>query len=152
MTICILVIAASVAAGVIGHKLKTASSMDKEMVLIGGGVVTLVALFFTAFIGFGLEGLYPGYSTGVRHGYITKISRKGVIFKTYEGEMQIGTGQQAALQEPFEFSVKSENVRQKIATLVGSGQRVQVQYRQWLVMPWTVGETGYEIVDVRVDE
>jgi len=54
---------------------------------------------------FSLTGAYPHYSIGERNGYITKISISGVVFKTNEGEMQIGTGQQAALQAPFAFSV-----------------------------------------------
>lgn len=152
VTIFVLVLGLAVGLALTWHKFKRAHHFEKETWLVGGCVATLVVLCFIAFIGFGLEGLYSGYSTGVRHGYITKLSRKGVIFRTYEGEMQIGTGQQAALQEPFAFSVKSEKVSEKIAKLVGSGQRVQLQYRQWLVMPWTVGESGYEIVDVRVDE
>jgi hypothetical protein len=30
------------------------------------------------------------YSDGTRSGVLTKVSRKGYVFKTYEGEMNIG--------------------------------------------------------------
>jgi hypothetical protein len=93
-------------------------------------------------------GMLPHYSDGVRQGYITKFSRKGFIWKTWEGEMQIGAGQQAALQEPHKFSVSdSELVDYINATL---GKRVEMVYNEWGIMPCSIGESGYQATSVQV--
>ena len=50
-------------------------------------------------------GFMPTYSEGERIGYVTKLTAKGIFWKTWEGEMQMGTGELASLQEHFHFSV-----------------------------------------------
>ncbi len=97
-----------------------------------------------------VDGLYPGYSEGQRTGYLTKISYKGVLWKTWEGELQIGAGEQAALQTPFAFSVTDPEVMNAIKANLG--KRVTVEYREWLAMPYRVGSSGYEITKVTVQE
>lgn len=93
-------------------------------------------------------GLMPGYGEGVRYGYVTKLSYRGLCWKTYEGQMQVGTGEMAALQRPFSFCVPNEEVRKQVVPLIGTGEKVGLRYRQWLVIPFRRGSVGYEIVGV----
>ncbi len=95
-------------------------------------------------------GFVPNYSIGERVGYVTKLSYKGLVFKTYEGQLQIGQGSQGALQEPFAFSVSSDrrDLLQKLESAAQKGTRIRLKYRQWLVMSFRLGESGYEIVDI----
>jgi len=92
-------------------------------------------------------GLFQNYSQGERLGYLTKISNKGLFWKTNEGELQIGAGQQAALQEPFKFSVVNLAILEQIQKHVG--EHVQLTYQQWLIMPYSIGDSDYEIVSVK---
>jgi hypothetical protein len=92
-------------------------------------------------------GLYDGYSEGYREGFVTKISHKGLIWKTWEGQMQVGVGELAALQEPFKFSMRDTEVIKLVQSLAGD-QRVKLHYTEWLIMPFKIGDSGYEIVKV----
>ena len=72
---------------------------------IGPFVASLLCIFLIPATG----GMLSGYSEGIREGYITKFSEKGIIWKTYEAQIQIGTGELAALQAPFAFSIERHN-------------------------------------------
>ncbi|MBI4991735.1 MAG: prepilin-type N-terminal cleavage/methylation domain-containing protein [Candidatus Harrisonbacteria bacterium] len=98
-----------------------------------------------------LIGVMPNYSTGERVGYVTKLSVKGVVFKTHEAQLQVGQGEQVATQAPFDFSVdkKSEAVLKKLSLAMERGNKVRLKYRQWLLMPVYVGESGYEVMEVQ---
>lgn len=87
------------------------------------------------------------YSTGERAGYVQKLSNKGWVCKTWEGELSLITlpGQQA---EKFYFSVRDEAVVNKINQLMG--QRVSLHYAQHIGLPTDCfGETSYFVTDVR---
>ncbi len=94
------------------------------------------------------SGLWPDYSVGERTGYVTKLSYTGVIWKTWEVELQVGTGQMAALQAPHEFSVPDLEPRTILTEFVGTPRRVRVQYRQWGLQPYRRGASGYEIIGI----
>ena len=55
----------------------------KTLKIAAASVATLVVLALS-FV------LYANYSSGVRAGVPVEFSRKGVIFKTYEGELNLG--------------------------------------------------------------
>lgn len=85
-------------------------------------------------------GCGQNYSNGERVGVVTKLSEKGIIFKSWEGEMLIalpvavaGTTQ----PEKFTFNVATEAVDQ-VKKAMASGQRVEVVYRQWFLSPPTI--------------
>ena len=87
------------------------------------------------------------YSEGERAGYVQKLSRKGWLCKTWEGEIAMVT-MPGAIPEKFEFSVRDDAVAQKINVL--SGKRVVLNYRQHKFIPLSCfGETEYFISDVR---
>jgi len=91
--------------------------------------------------------LHWSYSEGERAGYVQKLSKKGWLCKTWEGEIAMVT-MPGAIPDKFEFSVRQEAVAQKINQL--AGKRVVLVYKQHKFIPTTCfGETEYFIEDVR---
>jgi hypothetical protein len=91
--------------------------------------------------------LHWSYSEGERAGYVQKLSKKGWLCKTWEGEIAMVT-MPGAIPDKFEFSVSKEDVAQKINQL--AGKRVVLVYKQHKFIPTTCfGETEYFIEDVR---
>lgn len=87
------------------------------------------------------------YSTGERTGFVQKISNKGWVCKTWEGELAMAT-QPGVPPQMFLFSVRDENVAQQLLKL--SGQRVTLSYEQHRGIPTDCfGETEYYIVRVQ---
>ena len=62
--------------------------------------------------------LHFSYSKGERAGYIQKISQKGWVCKTWEGELAMSTFPGTAPQI-FTFSVRDDAVAQKIQDAAG---------------------------------
>lgn len=89
-----------------------------------------------------------GYSDGTREGYITKVSEKGIYWKTIEGQIQVGTGEMAALQNPFDFSIPKHRKDLQEAITQNLGKKVRINYIQWLIMPYSIGDSGYEVVSI----
>ena len=87
------------------------------------------------------------YSEGERAGYVQKLSKKGWLCKTWEGEIAMVT-MPGAIPDKFEFSVSNEAVAEKINQL--AGKRVVLVYKQHKFIPTRCfGETEYFIEDVR---
>ncbi len=96
------------------------------------------------------------YSDGDREGVMMKISRKGDIFKTYEGEIiQPGfrSGAGSINSNNFKFTAADEEVSKKLNAATGKTVKIHyIQYRKNL--PWRGenynidnAETGQYIVD-----
>jgi hypothetical protein len=88
------------------------------------------------------------YSSGERAGYVQKLSHKGWVCKTYEGELVLVSmpGTQA---EKFYFTVRDDAIVQKINNSVGS--RVRLIYEEHKGLPSTCfGETSYFVTDVKL--
>lgn len=86
------------------------------------------------------------YAKGERAGYIQKISQKGWICKTWEGELAM-VSMPGTLSEKFLFTVRDENVIKLINE--NMGHRIVLTYEQHLGVPSTCfGETGYFVKDV----
>jgi hypothetical protein len=91
--------------------------------------------------------LHWAYSEGERTGYVQKLSRKGWVCKTWEGEIAMVT-MPGAIPEKFEFTVRDEDIAQRINA--ASGHRVVLHYQQHKFIPSTCfGETEYFIDSVR---
>lgn len=91
--------------------------------------------------------LHWNYSEGERAGYVQKLSKKGWVCKSWEGEIAMVT-MPGAIPEKFEFSVRDEDVAHKINAM--AGKRVVLMYRQHKFVPSTCfGETEYFVTDVR---
>ena len=86
------------------------------------------------------------YSDGERVGYVQKLSHKGWLCKTWEGELVLVTvpGTQA---EKVYFTVRDPAVIPKINAL--SGERVRLQYEEHKGVPSSCfGETSHFVNDV----
>lgn len=87
------------------------------------------------------------YSTGDRAGYLQKLSLKGWICKTWEGELSL-VAIPGATPEKFLFTVKSPAVASTVQALMG--KRVTLLYEQHKGLPTSCfGETEYFIVDIK---
>jgi hypothetical protein len=87
------------------------------------------------------------YASGERSGYIQKISRKGWVCKTWEGELAMTTVPGTA-PIIWEFSVRSDEMARQIQQ--AAGQRVALAYQQHKGIPTSCfGETEYFITGVR---
>jgi hypothetical protein len=87
------------------------------------------------------------YSEGDRAGYVQKLSRKGWLCKTWEGEIALVT-MPGAIPDRFEFSIRDEAVANQVNAL--AGQRVVLTYEQHKFIPTNCfGETEYFVTQVR---
>lgn len=112
--------------------------------MILGGLVVLVVLVLGVWT---LITLNYTYSTGERAGYVQKISQKGWICKTWEGEIAMAN-LPGAMPQIFAFTVPDDAVALEIQKL--AGQRVALTYEEHKGIPTSCfGDTGYFIVKVR---
>jgi len=100
--------------------------------------IIIIALAWFAFI------YYVPYSEGTRSGELIKISNKGVVFKTWEGEISQGiSGAQI-----FSFSVLGKD-KQVIENLKEfQGNYVKVSYIERFDSFFFWGDTKYFITEV----
>jgi hypothetical protein len=88
------------------------------------------------------------YSSGERAGYVQKLSQKGYVCKTYEGELILVSmpGTQA---EKFFFTVRDATIAKRINETVG--KRVRLIYEEHVGIPTSCfGETGFFVQDVQL--
>lgn len=109
----------------------------------------LLILAVLAGIGYMIYANYT-YSEGRRAGTLIKISKKGYIFKTYEGQLKLGgidlNNPDDGLSDTWSFSVKDEAVFQNLERL--QGEQVVVRYKEInQAMPWQ-GDTNYFIFEI----
>jgi hypothetical protein len=106
-------------------------------ILIGAGIL---------FAGYIWLMLHWNYSTGERAGYVQKLSRKGWVCKTWEGEMAL-VSLPGTVSEKFAFSVHDDAVAEEINQSVGA--RVTLTYEQHVGLPTSCfGDTQYFITRV----
>src|SRR5215213_9417602 len=117
----------------------------RHPVLLTLGILLLLpALLFTLWAGITLN--YT-YSSGERAGFLQKISQRGWLCKTWEGELQLSAipGSQP---EKFLFTTRSDSIAAVLSSL--SGQRVVLDYKQHIGVPGTCfGDTEYFVTGVR---
>lgn len=111
-----------------------------------------IVIFFV--VGIGGFALYTWgtlkyvYSNGERAGYVQKFSKKGWIFKTWEGELAM-VNLPGAMPQIFMFSVRDPHVAQELQKTMGN--RVVLHYEEHKGIPLPVfGDTPYFITDVRL--
>jgi phosphotransferase system glucose/maltose/N-acetylglucosamine-specific IIC component len=111
----------------------------------------ILGMFFLLLIPLGMGWvwltLHWSYSEGERAGYVQKLSKKGWLCKTWEGEIAMVT-MPGAIPEKFVFTVRDDDMANKINNL--AGERVILHYQQHKFIPSTCfGETEYFVSDVR---
>jgi hypothetical protein len=92
------------------------------------------------------------YSEGTRSGVLTKISKRGYVFKTYEGELNIGgLNQGDGTIMPlsiFKFSVKDEKVY--LALQDAQGRKVVLYYKEVIKSFFWQGDSNYFVYKASV--
>ena len=112
-------------------------------------VIVIVIIVAVVYFKYGFT-----YSKGYRAGLLQKFSEKGVVFKTYEGEMILSSVQSTAnvalASEKFLFSVTDDAIARQMEQI--QGKQVVVHYREKNgALPWQ-GESYYIVDSVRVAE
>ncbi|HCW06826.1 MAG TPA: hypothetical protein DGG95_05620 [Cytophagales bacterium] len=99
--------------------------------------------------------LYWGvYEQGVMAGKVLRITKKGFIFKTYEGKLNLETfgalKGASPIAESFDFSVEAseDKLIQELEAVALKGDRVNLKFiKRYAAFPWR-GDTRYFVVGV----
>ena len=78
-----------------------------------------------------------------------KLSLKGYVCKTWEGELLVGAGNNATiLPEVWNFAVIDPNVVDRLKNKVASGEHVTLVYKQLKFRPPCSSDSDYIITDI----
>ncbi len=103
-------------------------------------VILVIAALIGAYLTFGC------FSSGKRAGNVIKFSNKGMIFKTWEGEM-IQRNFSVAPGDTWKFTVTDENVVKQINDAMARGKTVDLQYCEKYYKFFWQGDTDYFITN-----
>ena len=110
------------------------------------GLILVVLASCSAFAVSLYAALHWSYSQGERAGFLQKVSHKGWICKTWEGELSL-VALPGAAPEKFFFTVRDDAVAAQVNA--AAGKRVTLQYEQHKGLPSSCfGDTDYFIVGV----
>jgi hypothetical protein len=113
-------------------------------------LVILALLAIAGAAGFSWVTLHWAYATGERAGFVQKLSKRGWMCKTWEGEMAM-VSMPGTMSEKFDFTVPDDATAAALNTSLG--KRVSVHYEQHKWIPSSCfGETGYFVTAVQVTE
>lgn len=113
--------------------------MKKVLIKIGIGI-GIIFIVYICFL------YFASYSNGVRAGELIKFSNKGVMFKTWEGEISQGVSE----AQRFEFSVQGGE-KQVIEDLNNfQGKMVKLHYFERYKTLFWLGDTKYFVTKVEV--
>jgi hypothetical protein len=114
---------------------------------VWGSLIGFLVVAVVLFALYTLLVLSWSYSSGERAGFMQKLSHKGVLCKTWEGELQL-VAMPGSMPEKFLFTVRDDAMAARINTIMG--KRVALTYEQHIGVPTSCfGETGYFVTDVR---
>jgi hypothetical protein len=113
-------------------------------------LVWLLAIAVLGLAGFTWVTLHWSYSEGERAGYVQKLSKKGFLCKTWEGEMAMVT-MPGTVSDKFFFTVWSDAIAAKLNANVGKRMALHYEQHRWIPTS-CFGETEYFVTDLRVME
>jgi hypothetical protein len=103
-----------------------------------------------------LSACAPNYSEGSRIGVVTKISKKGLIYKSWEGSLNQGGTKTVATKDgsmvvpnAMDFNVSDPEVLKQILDVARSGATVELEYTEWAIAPPSIDNT-YVITKVTI--
>ena len=115
------------------------------------GLIALVLILIVPALIFGAWSwvtLNYSYSKGDRAGYVQKLSRKGWLCKTWEGELAM-VNLPGAMPEIFHFSVRDDSIANLLQKNIG--KRVSIAYEEHRGVPTSCfAETPYYITNMRI--
>lgn len=120
------------------------SSAPKRAGKVIAILLIVPALLFALYI---FVALHWSYSEGERAGFVQKLSKKGWLCKTWEGELAL-VSLPGAAPEKFYFTVRDDGVADRINKQVGT--RVALVYAQHKGLPGSCfGDTEYFVTDIK---
>ena len=120
---------------------------------LGLGIVAVLVLLAVSTV---LFLRYASYSEGFRVGVIQKVSKKGMLFKTIEGELSQGfiegaadTSASGVGTRVWTFSVENDKeVLSQIDHAIETNKKVKAYYKErYMKLPW-VGDTAFTVYKV----
>jgi hypothetical protein len=103
----------------------------------------LVAAYFWAALGW-------SYSSGERAGWVQKLSNKGWICKTWEGELAL-VSLPGSVPEKFLFTIRDDAVAAQVSQVMG--KRVNLHYEEKVGLPTSCfGETRHFVTRVTASD
>lgn len=112
---------------------------------------SLAGLIVTALLGvtlYLLVAYHFAYSKGESVGFVQKLSYKGWVCKTWEGEQVRALATMPVIPEKFAFTVRDSAVADEINAHIG--QKVVMEYEQHRGLPSCFGDTEHFVVRVRL--
>lgn len=105
-----------------------------------------------------LSGCNINYSDGSRVGVVNKLSKKGLLCKTWEGEMMLGglrsqtdkDGNTSQVANVWGFTVTSPRDVEALQAVMESGKTVRVTYHETVLSTPCTTESGYWVEKVEV--
>lgn len=91
-----------------------------------------------------------GYSEGERTGTVYKLSRKGLVFKSWEGEMLLGGARQTdqgAVANVWAFTIVDPRLVKVVSEAQDSGAPMTAHYIQWFNSGPSM-ESDYELTTI----
>ena len=120
------------------------SKIYKQLIIVVLALVVLVWVYLAAALAW-------NYSSGERAGWVQKLSKKGWVCKTWEGELAL-VSVPGSTAEKFLFTVRDETVAETINKLA-MGRRVSLHYEEKVGLPTSCfGETRHYVTGVRLAE
>lgn len=121
-------------------------SILKKVLLAGAIIIAAWLLIGSYFVFWGT------YSKGYRIGTVIKLNKKGYVFKTYEGQLNLDFfppgGKGNTQSNIWEFSVADKAVADNIEKANDRGKKVKLYFdERYYRLPW-VGETKYVVTQV----
>ena len=115
---------------------------------IGAFLVIFCGIFYLNF-----HGIQKVISEGEMTGVITRISHKGILYKTWEGELNIGSisTDKGGIVTPdkWYFSIENENIIPLLKEKASKGERVTLIYKRLFIASVKQGETNYLIMAIK---
>lgn len=123
-----------------GQRVKRTGKKVLRIIVISAIVILAITFSF----------LYWGtYEDGVMAGKILRVSEKGMMFKTYEGKINLETfgalRDASPIAESFDFSIESSDQQliDELQRVALTGERVNLYFvKRYMTFPWR-GDTKY---------
>jgi hypothetical protein len=117
--------------------------MFKRVVLPLVVLVAMAALYLWAALNW-------SFSTGERAGWVQKLSKKGWVCKTWEGELAL-VSLPGTTPEKFLFTIYGDDVAENVTRAMG--KRVSLHYEEKVGLPGSCfGETRHYVTKVTVSD
>ena len=117
--------------------------MIVRLTVVLAALAAMVALYFWAALSW-------SFSSGERAGWVQKLSNKGWVCKTWEGELAL-ISLPGTLPEKFLFTIRDDGVAEQVTKAMG--KRVALHYEEKVGLPGSCfGDTRYYVTTVLVSD